>query len=968
MALGFLAVMGSTGQAWAQTSVGECFIVDGSSEVVFPNSQDVTEGQTIVCKSTGTETRTSGIQAPENTTVNNVTVTIENGAAIVVSGSTIGLGNNSIVTNQGLLDTSSFTNGHGISSGANGRSEFGGNTILNDTTGVIRTGGGNAVGILINARRAGALGNTITNEGEIETSGSSADGIRLLTTATGSVTNTITNTSTGTISTTGDGAHGIHVNNARGFIDIINDGAITVTGSGAHGVFSRGAVNLTISGSISSTNGDAIHVTGGSGFSTEPNTVTIKTGATITGNIVFDAAKTAEKLVFDGFNNSNFNNSITGLNNIDVINGAAVTMSASSYEFGVSRINVATGLDLKISGQIVGSTSITKVGAGQLTFSGSNSYTGDTNVNEGVLFAASANTMSAQSAVAVASGAKFDLNNLNQTIGSLSGSGDVDIGTAILTLGGNNRDTTFSGTISGTGGLVKRGSGVFTLSGNNAFTGPTTIDAGTLALRSNLTSNVTIAAGGSLAGGVTVTGNVTNAGTIQPRLNGARSTLTVVGNYVGQGGVFASTLGGTTEAIEADRLAIRGTGNTASGTTTITVSDPTGVLGQPTVGDGILLVDVSGGATSTTTSFNAPRIAAGAYEYTLVRGGEGSAQNWYLRADIDEPAPRMIVTPTVAQREEVALYPSLPSLARQYLWSINGTLDDRRGAPDAIGQWQSQPIAWGRFIGQDTQSKPGNVNNGPGLKTNEWALQLGADLWRSNGDWGQWRVGPVLTIGRSSGNAFNASGSVQTGQVGLNAYSLGLNATVASRSGGYADLLVLATRLTGVQASSPLGTSIATTGWAYSGSLEGGWRMPMTGKLAITPQAQLYNTTVNLNNATDAFSLIKMPSNSSWLGRLGMKLSYDHVDAQGPKTQFWARASVFSTLAGQDASTSFLNLVGTNPTTFQSRAPSTWMALDAALNVQATPNTSVQFGVGYQTSFNSQYRSVYGQINVRVGF
>ncbi len=30
--------------------------------------------------------------------------------------------------------------------------------------------------------------------------------------------------------------------------------------------------------------------------------------------------------------------------------------------------------------------------------------------------------------------------------------------------------------------------------------------------------------------------------------------------------------------------------------------------------------------------------------------------------------------------------------------------------------------------------------------------------------------------------------------------------------------------------------------------------------------------------------------------------------------------------------------------------------------------TSVQFGLGYQTSFNSQYRSVYGQVNVRIGF
>jgi outer membrane autotransporter protein len=209
---------------------------------------------------------------------------------------------------------------------------------------------------------------------------------------------------------------------------------------------------------------------------------------------------------------------------------------------------------------------------------------------------------------------------------------------------------------------------------------------------------------------------------------------------------------------------------------------------------------------------------------------------------------------------------------------------------------------------------------------------------------------------------------VQTGSVSLSAYSLGLNATVASQAGAYADLLLMGTRLAGVNANSPLGTSINTTGWALSGSIEGGWQIPMSSRVTITPQAQLYLTSVNLATTEDAYATIQMPTQTTTLGRLGLKLAYDNAEAGKPHTQFWVRASLFSTLSGQDAPTSFLNLAGTNPTTFHSQAPSTWMTIDAALNLKATDSTSVQLGLGYQTSFNSQYRGVYGQVNLRIGF
>ena len=51
----------------------------------------------------------------------------------------------------------------------------------------------------------------------------------------------------------------------------------------------------------------------------------------------------------------------------------------------------------------------------------------------------------------MAGGATFNLNNFAETIGSLAGAGNVTLGTGILTAGGDNSSTTFSGVMSGTG-------------------------------------------------------------------------------------------------------------------------------------------------------------------------------------------------------------------------------------------------------------------------------------------------------------------------------------------------------------------------------------------------------------------------------------------------------------------------------------------------------------------------------------
>lgn len=130
----------------------------------------------------------------------------------------------------------------------------------------------------------------------------------------------------------------------------------------------------------------------------------------------------------------------------------------------------------------------TKAGTGGVTFSGANTYSGTTRIEAGVLTAGAVNAFSAKSAVTLLDVASAGLNlaGFNQTIASLSGGGatggNVALGSATLTTGGNNSSTAYGGIISGTGGLTKVGNGTLTLSGANTYTGATVVQGGGLAL------------------------------------------------------------------------------------------------------------------------------------------------------------------------------------------------------------------------------------------------------------------------------------------------------------------------------------------------------------------------------------------------------------------------------------------------------------------------------------------------------
>jgi autotransporter-associated beta strand protein len=218
--------------------------------------------------------------------------------------------------------------------------------------------------------------------------------------------------------------------------------------------------------------------------------------------------------------------------------GSIVGNVTNNGTFAINRSNTFT-----FGGVISGSGAFQQNGAGTTILTAANSYIGATTVNAGMLQAGAASTFAPQSAVTVASGATLNLNGFNQTIGSLAGAGSVTLGSATLTTGNDSASTTFSGTISGTGGLTKVGGGVLTLSGANTYSGGTTITGGSLQLGNG-------GASGSIVG------NVTNNGTFA--IN--RSDTFTFGGVISGSGAFQQNGAGTTILTAA---------NTYTGATTV---------------------------------------------------------------------------------------------------------------------------------------------------------------------------------------------------------------------------------------------------------------------------------------------------------------------------------------------------------------------------------------------------------------
>ncbi len=174
---------------------------------------------------------------------------------------------------------------------------------------------------------------------------------------------------------------------------------------------------------------------------------------------------TGGSLDLNGFTET-VNSVVLGSGSLDDSAGAG-QLIAETYELQSGAVNVA-----------LGAGAITKTNIGTVTL---NAVTLGTTVDisGGILQLAENEVIYNTAAVTVNNGT-LDLNDYTETIGSLAGSGNVDLGAGALTVGVNNTDTNFDGVISGTGSVTKVGLGTIVLAGKNLYSGNTTVADGTL--------------------------------------------------------------------------------------------------------------------------------------------------------------------------------------------------------------------------------------------------------------------------------------------------------------------------------------------------------------------------------------------------------------------------------------------------------------------------------------------------------
>ncbi len=522
------------------------------------------------------------------------------------------------------------------------------------------------------------------------------------------------------------------------------------------------------------------------------------------------------------------------------------------------------------------------------------------------------------------------------------------------------------------------------------WTGDLLADAGNVAditlaqssLWTGLAQNATnVAIDASSAWNVTgdsnATGTVGNAGLIQFLARpGAYSALTV-GDYTGSTGSrigFNTYLGADNSP--SNLLVING--GQASGTTSVLVNN-TGGPGAQTVADGIPLVKVTNGGSTTTDAFTlGQRVAAGAYEYELFRGGSTDPNDWFLRSHLlDTPTdPTTPNGPDIPlYRPEVALYAPIPSIARQMGLSTLGTLHERVGEEENLrGLLEPRAYAngaWGRVFGERVNNHwNGTADaNGDGNLT---GFQAGFDILRRTTDSGH-RDHAGVYFAYSDYDSPSMRGfalgeqNLALGRLRMNGQSVGAYWTHFGPTGWYVDAVFQGSWYDAT-ATSLYGASISTNATGYTASLEAGYPILFgegNGWL-LEPQAQIIYQDLSVDRSRDQYSSVDWSAGAEFTGRLGARLQYTERDEQGTLWQPYARVNLWHAFSGSDST-----LFGQSSPAIETRFGDTALEVGGGLTARVNQNVSFYGQASYRWSIDdsrSQKTATAGTVGIRVNW
>jgi autotransporter-associated beta strand protein len=224
--------------------------------------------------------------------------------------------------------------------------------------------------------------------------------------------------------------------------------------------------------------------------------------------------------------------------NAGLVGDSALT-GAIDIESGTLTFNQSAGTaegasaSVTVADTIIGTGTVIQDGPGVLTLTGDNSFSGDINIAAGVLSISADDNLGASADGVVLQGGTLRTTASFSSARSilLTNNSRVDVETS---------NTSLTGTIEGSYGLVKSGPGTLTLSGDNQYFGGTTIDSGVVSIAAD--DNLGAASGSlTLADGtLQTTAGFASARTISLTTNG---TIDVEGGPVLLSGVISGAGG-----------------------------------------------------------------------------------------------------------------------------------------------------------------------------------------------------------------------------------------------------------------------------------------------------------------------------------------------------------------------------------------------------------------------------------------
>ncbi len=255
----------------------------------------------------------------------------------------------------------------------------------------------------------------------------------------------------------------------------------TITGSAGSLIDKSGTGTLALTGSNTGFLGTTTVDGGNLSVSGNPNAlgtgaVTVKTNGTLQvgGNITMTNAMNLSSNATNGsIENLSGNNTLSGAvtvsGNTAIQSDAGILTLTGAVGGAGNTLTVAGASNTVVTNSITGTGSLVKNGNGTLVLTGANAstFTGTVVMNAGAIQTDNVNALGASNAITLNTSAVLNLDDFNQTVKSVSGSGAINFGSStnerLTLLGGTS---TLSGSFTGYGTLVIGAGETVTLGSN----------------------------------------------------------------------------------------------------------------------------------------------------------------------------------------------------------------------------------------------------------------------------------------------------------------------------------------------------------------------------------------------------------------------------------------------------------------------------------------------------------------------